>query len=83
MMMMMMTICYDVIDNSKYNETDYNDEAHNDDDIESKMDNPKDEYEENMATKNVSLEKDLYLVGTLKGSYLRSCRIRSELTVGS
>jgi len=45
-----------------YRDTDKNDEANNDDDIDSKKDNSKDEYEENMATKNISLGKALYLV---------------------
>ena len=48
--------------NGKYSDTDNNDEANNDDDIESKKDNSKDEYKENMATKNISLGKALYLV---------------------
>ena len=48
--------------NGKYSDTDNNDEANDDDDIDSKKDNSKDEYKENMATKNISLGKALYLV---------------------
>ena len=48
--------------NGKYSDTDNNDEANNDDDTDSKKDNSKDEYKENMATRNISLGKALYLV---------------------
>lgn len=69
MMMIISMICYDIDDNSTYNDTDNNDEANNDDEIDSKKDNHKDEHDKYMVTNNVSLVK--VPCSILKGCYLR------------
>lgn len=88
MMMIISMICYDIDDNSTYNDTNNNDEANNDDEIDSKKDNHKDEHDKYMATNNVSLVKVLcsiqkrMLFKILKDP-LRPCGILTGLTLGS